>query len=179
MMKNIKKSSEGVATPKMYLPDTVYAFTINPKSSLQGNQELNILERSKRYRKIIGSIKKMFDDYNIDYLLYPEISTPEPHRVLSRTDIIPRLHYHGYIRFHDPANFYLWTYCQIVRKIGIFKMKVIDDPVKWYKYIKKDKKVMLKIMRSLELPYRLSRGKFDTPISAGGLEAASKSVGKM
>lgn len=180
LMKNIKKSSEGVTTPKMFQHDVVYAFTLNPKDSLQGNQDLNVLERTKKFTKIITTIRKLFDDYDVDYMLYPEISTPEPYRIINRTNIIPRLHYHGYIRFTDPALFYCHTYIQIAKRIGIFKIKSIDDHKKWNDYIKKDRKVMKKIMHSLKLPYKLRHGKFDTIMKlAGGLEAASKSKGTM
>lgn len=144
---------------EMYKQNVVYAFTLNPKNELQGEPIMNLLQRGLRYQKTIDRIKKVLGNAGVEYQLYPELSTPDPVRVSNLNNTFPRLHYHGYIMIKDISLFYLWGYIRIIKRLGIIKIKPIDDKDKWRKYVMKDKEVMLPLMKRLDLKYLLTNKK--------------------
>lgn len=149
----------------MYKEGIEYAITINPKDELQGEPILNLIQRGLIYNKLIMKLLKLLKGIGVEYKLYPELSTPDPVRVATCRNTMPRLHYHGYIKIKDIVLFYLWGYTRLIKKIGMIKIKTIDDNMKWFKYITKDTNQMKVVTDRLNIPYMLSNWKVKDSVS--------------
>lgn len=142
-------------THEMWKPYTLYAFSINPKDELQGDQGISLISRAEKYKHIIKKLTSFLKKWDIEYELYPELSTPDPTRIYVVKNCQPRLHFHGYIKIKYITQFYLYCYVKLVKLIGIYKIKEITDDKKWRKYISKDSFPMKQICNELGIKYQL------------------------
>lgn len=118
----------------------VYAITINPDDKHQYYKVPDPLvqvwkERLEAFQKSWKTtFYKMFDMYETTYNMRIEISEP-----LDGSDAVPRLHFHGIIRF-DTDNAimeFLLVNLRALKTMSRVKIKPIDDIEIWYNYCMK------------------------------------------
>lgn len=117
-----------------------YAITIAPNDIHQftknDNRALMSMDDEFRIQRVMGSLWKRLSPFNsyIRYILHVDISEPR-----NMNSNLPRIHFHGVIRFDDNRDIRKWLLKILpeLNIIGIVDIDTIDDPVFWEKYCKK------------------------------------------
>lgn len=133
--KDAKDTQEWRASTLLH-PKVTYAITINPDDKRQyftappASYKQRLKEFKTRWRK---AFVEFFDLYDTDYHLFLECS--EPYRK-GQDPRPPRLHFHGYIRFHD-AEAVLQFLLVTTRALQTMANIIIDtiDPSTSWKYV--------------------------------------------
>lgn len=138
--------------------DTTYAITINPNDEHQyfGDRD-NRLEKVCTYMQNFHLTKIA----NMEYILYPEISTPSG----AVKGQCTRIHFHGVIKFttyESLSKWYITAYNRLV-KVAMVKVKPIDNIDKWTKYYQKNNVVMSALCKLARINEFLSdtQGRWD------------------
>lgn len=63
-----------------------------------------------------------------------------------------RLHFHGYIKVNDIPSFYFYEIPKL-KHYGTFEIDIINDPMLWDLYIKKQKSFMSKFCKKNRMQY--------------------------
>lgn len=92
--------------------------------------------------------------HGIEYILYPEISTPKPSNFKGLT----RIHFHGKIRFKGIEGLSKWYMHDFdyLKKTCMIEVDTIQSKEKWEQYITKNEDPMRQICKYQRLPYPLS-----------------------
>lgn len=104
--------------------DQWYELTICPNNQYQ--YSLN------RHTKIYKALEEIFDECDFKYLLLPEISMPQS----NHKNNIPRLHYHGMIKFTLNKHIVKWLLKDALKvdNIGLYQFNPFRGE-HWPKYI--------------------------------------------
>lgn len=134
------------AISNLYVPNTWYTLTLNPKDELQYWSS-----KGRRCYNFITAIKKKLNGLLIiaEFRLYPEFACKTG-----------RLHYHGIIRFRDldgVLQFYN-TYAHIFKDNFMYEIDSIGEGHfnKWIDYCKKNKDYMMRYFSNYNQVYKLT-----------------------
>lgn len=126
----------------LYETNRWYAITICPRDGLlRGTTKRgtytgssNATQQLNRYRDHLhGELLSITDT---EYSLWADISEPRE----MNADKLPRIHYHGVIKFVNRNAVLEWLLThapRIVGNVGLLKIDTIDCPEHWLKYCKK------------------------------------------
>lgn len=133
--------------PNMLEVGTVYSFNVNPNDNHQCLGEYKI--KKSRFARVHKYFRKLFQSFNWEYELYPEISTPKDGKR------IPRVHYHGFVCFKDIEQLMEW-YDHIhvhLKRVSMFEMDSWDGKQKYRDYCQKNGVLMRQICEATNLTY--------------------------
>jgi hypothetical protein len=136
---NFKKAKNEIPNMEDIDCDTQYAFTLNPSDKHQHFGKTN------RLSKCITELEVILFHNSASYCLFPEISKKG------------RVHYHGYIKIHNPYNFFLNAIHYILNH-GTIVIKKIEDEGKWEDYILKQHGIMLEECQINLITYPYEKG---------------------
>lgn len=125
----------------MFVPGRLYSITINPEDTHQYyRSDKNRIEQSIRY------YKKKFQQYNWEYVLVPEISTP------NNSKSLPRVHFHGIIAFRNIQQVMQWYNCIAVElsRICYYDIDILNQYDKWNEYMYKNDYIMKELLNSID-----------------------------
>lgn len=126
-----------------FSPKVLYEFTINGNDDAQWQGTFKALKmRYVRNRKLLREI--LFETPSIKYKLYPEISMPQYGR--GNKNAVPRIHWHGVIRFPDEVSLLDWLLITQVKmaKYGSFQFNEFR-PEYWPEYCTKNENLFSKL----------------------------------
>lgn len=134
--------------PNMLEIGVVYSFNVNPNDAHQCLNEYKV--KKSRFIRVHKYFRKVFQSFNWEYELYPEISTPMDGKR------IPRVHYHGLVCFKDIDQILEWydTIHIELKKMSMFEMDSWDAKEKYLNYCKKNQILMEKICEAKNITYR-------------------------
>lgn len=121
-------------------PNAKYAFTINPRNTINYN---NLRGFRKAYLEFIEDIQSKLCKYkSFKYELNIESSSNG------------KLHFHGYLQITNPVEFYFKD-LRSLEDIGAYLIKPIDKPEVWAEYIAKQAEFWGKIKEKFIIPVHL------------------------
>lgn len=134
--------------PNMLEVNVVYSFNLNPSDTHQCLGEYKT--KTSRFYRVHKYFRKVFQSFNWEYELYPEISTPHDGKR------IPRVHYHGFVCFRNIEQILEWYDTIHVRLKGLtmFEMDSWDGKQKYLNYCKKNHVLMEAICEHVNLTYQ-------------------------
>lgn len=139
------------------------SITISPNTRLQYYDEETY--SSRIVNCLTGCKTRLFKKllHCAEFELYPEISfSGHSHKT---AEYLPRIHFHGYIKVTNPADFVISKY-QKLKDYSQFYIKPIDDEDEWIKYITKQSHIFKPLFEDCGVPYRIdntSISKIKTP----------------
>ncbi len=127
--------------------NTVYEFTINGSDAVQSCNFKTLYLRYTRARKLL---REILSAGKVKYNLLPELSTPQYGRI--GKNHLPRVHFHGVIRFPTEDSIIEWLLVDAVKlaKYGSYQMNTFR-PERWPGYCMKHKKLFTKLPGNYEL----------------------------
>lgn len=115
-------------------PGVKYEFTINGSDHTQLTPSFKNL--SKRYARNRALLREILLESDVVYHLLPEISIPQYGR--ANKNSVPRIHWHGVIKFPDKESIVQWLLVDAVKlaKYGSYQLNLFR-PEHWVTYCRK------------------------------------------
>ncbi len=152
MSYNIRDISKEVQEHIFYQSNTYYEITINPEDRYQ------YFGAPRRLEKFIVKSQSLLRDslgvYDTEYELVTELS--EPYINVHKKSPLPRLHFHGKIKFKTDVHvgLFLLNGLYLLSRFALVTINKYRKD-KWTGYIHKQNAIMVALSKQMKVPYIL------------------------